>query len=427
MPTPPNGDAARAAAGATSKAAAVARQQEAELAVEQRRKAIVASFEAQRRALEAERATRAADVSVAAESPVPVPAAATQTHCWRERLFVPVTPPSLPLPPPPPPRSGAAFSVEKAIAALKTVDDAAACVTLLEGLRSAVSPYGGFGPRQGTSLRERVARNGGVPVVVSALAAHAADRRVVRAASQTLAVLVEGRSADADAACAAGAPAMLVMAALSTREGASGDDKTTAAWCAAALQVRLQSGALPEPKDASLQHLITPHRAQAIAAASERGCLAVCDAGAAVMAVRLAAATTSAALALLASMCRTQAVPGWAPSDGSASSMIITLDALDRDCERCCRPTAPPPLAQHSSSTPATSGRPTWQRYTSCSPCLAPRGDRGAAAAPARPRRRARWRHQMLGLWSRQKLGRQARNRRRRSKTRRFAPTSSRS
>lgn len=253
MPTPPNGDAARAAAGATSKAAAVARQQEAELAVEQRRKAIVASFEAQRRALEAERATRAADVSVAAESPVPVPAAATQTHCWRERLFVPVTPPSLPLPPPPPPRSGAAFSVEKAIAALKTVDDAAACVTLLEGLRSAVSPYGGFGPRQGTSLRERVARNGGVPVVVSALAAHAADRRVVRAASQTLAVLVEGRSADADAACAAGAPAMLVMAALSTREGASGDDETTAAWCAAALQVRLQIGALPEPKDASLQ------------------------------------------------------------------------------------------------------------------------------------------------------------------------------
>lgn len=253
MPTPPNGDAARAAAGATSKAAAVARQQEAELAVEQRRKAIVASFEAQRRALEAERATRAADVSVAAESQVPVPAAATQTHCWRERLFVPVTPPSLPLPPPPPPRSGAAFSVEKAIAALKTVDDAAACVTLLEGLRSAVSPYGGFGPRQGTSLRERVARNRGVPVVVSALAAHAADRRVVRAASQTLAVLVEGRSADADAACAAGAPAMLVMAALSTREGASGDDKTTAAWCAAALQVRLQIGALPEPKDASLQ------------------------------------------------------------------------------------------------------------------------------------------------------------------------------
>ena len=407
----------------------MARQQEAELAVEQRRKAIVASFEAQRRALEAERATRAADVS--AKSPGPVPAAATQTHCWRER-FVPVTPPSLPLPPPPPPRSGAAFSVEKAIAALKTVDDAAACVTLLEGLRSAVSPHGGFGPRQGTSLRERVARNGGVPVVVSALAAHAADWRVVRAASQTLAVLVEGRSADADAACAAGAPAMLVMAALSTREGASGDDKTTAAWCAAALRVRLQIGALPEPKDASLQHLITPHRAQAVAAASERGCLAVCDAGAAVMAVRLsesnAAATTSAALALLASMCRTQAVPGWAPSDGSASSIIITLDAY-RDCERCCRPTAPPPLVQHSSSTPATSGRPTWQRYTSCSPCLAPRGDRGAAAAPARPRQRAigAWRHQMLGLWSRQKLGRQARNMRRRSKTRRFAPTSSRS
>ena len=47
MPTPPNGDAARAAAGATSKAAAVARQQEAELGGEQRRKAIVAAFEAQ--------------------------------------------------------------------------------------------------------------------------------------------------------------------------------------------------------------------------------------------------------------------------------------------------------------------------------------------------------------------------------------------